>query len=282
VSELLPVTEVAVNLPVVKYRRDQLSNTDDIVAVEEPLEIRVAWIEKGIAFNEALTVTMRTPGHDRELVAGLLWSEGIIQTLPQLARSEWGDNPNTVIAHLTAGHQLDIKKYQRYFYSTSSCGVCGKMAIESLQLLHNPLLIDNVPTVAAAIISVLPQALPSDQALFQQTGGTHAAALFDRKGQLLLLREDIGRHNAVDKLLGSCLLEQAPKPSECILLVSGRVGFELVQKALMANIAVMAAVGAPTSLAVQMAQAYNMTLIGFVKKDGFNIYSGHQRIVNSE
>lgn len=279
-SELLPVTEVALNLPVVKFRRDQLFTSDDSVAVEEPLEIRLAWNDKGITYNEALTVTMRTPAHDRELVAGLLFSEGVIRSLNQLACIEPGDTSNSLIAHLMPGHQLDIKKYQRYFYSTSSCGVCGKMAIESLKLLCNPLLVDSVPVVAAATISRLSQVLSVDQALFQQTGGTHAAALFDKAGELLLLREDIGRHNAVDKVLGACLLEQTPNPSECILLVSGRAGFELVQKALAANIAVMVAVGAPTSLAVQMAQAYNMTLIGFVKNNSFNIYSGYQRIVD--
>lgn len=284
VVEVVPVTGAVLASPVVRVRQGQvLPQEEDTLAVEEPLEICLAWNEKGIAQHAVLTVTMRTPGNDRELVAGLLWSEGIVREPAQLVGLEKSDNPNSVTAHLAPGHQLDMKRYQRHFYSTSSCGVCGKMAIESLRLLCDPCLQAGWPLLPATAVLQLPEALLSAQTLFQQTGGVHAAALFNTAGELLLVREDIGRHNAVDKLLGACFLGQehlseTVQPAGSVLAVSGRAGFELVQKALAANIAVMVAVGAPTSLAVQMAQAYNMTLVGFVKKQGFNIYSAPERI----
>lgn len=252
---------------------------DDLLAVEEPLEIRLRWQQGGVWHEEPLTITMRTPGHDEELVAGLLFSEGIVQRREQILVIACGDNSNTLCVTLAADHQLDLKRFQRQFASTSSCGVCGKMAIESLQLLHTPQLSAQSPQVAAAVLQQLPARLREAQTLFAQTGGVHAAGLFDAGGDLLMLREDIGRHNAVDKLIGACRYNNAADLRSNVLLVSGRAGFELVQKALVSDIAFMAAVGAPSSLAVEMAQTHGMTLAGFLKRDGFNAYSGEQRIV---
>lgn len=253
----------------------------DTLAVEEPLEIRLRWQRHGEWVEEPLTITMRTPGHDRELAAGLLLSEGIVQRAEQIQALQPGENSNTLLVQLAPDHQLDAKRFQRNFLSTSSCGICGKMAIESLQLLHQPQLNTFAPGIAPALLQTLPGRLQAAQSLFRETGGVHAAGLFDSEGSLLLLREDVGRHNAVDKLLGACLLEQEFSIEHCLLLVSGRAGFEIVQKALAANIGLMAAVGAPTSLAVDLARTHGMTLVGFLKEDGFNCYSGEQRLLST-
>lgn len=250
----------------------------DALAVEEPLEIRLRWLCDGRWQEEPLTITMRTPGYDRELAAGLLLSEGIVQRREQILALENGEHSNVMLVQLASDHQLDIKRFQRNFLSTSSCGICGKMAIESLQLIHQPQLNHMMPAIAPTLLQSLPEQLKSSQSLFQKSGGMHAAGLFNVDGDLLMLCEDVGRHNAVDKLLGACLLEQAISISDCVLLVSGRAGFEIVQKALAANIALLAAVGAPTSLAIDLARAHGMTLVGFLKADGFNCYSGEQRL----
>lgn len=252
---------------------------DDLLAVEEPLEIRLRWQDRDGWQEEPLTITMRTPGEDEALVAGWLFSEGIVRYREEIVAMWRGDHPNTVVVQLTAGHQLDLKRFQRHFVSTSSCGVCGKMAIESLQLLHQPQLSATAPCLSPAAVQRLPQTLHAAQSLFAQTGGVHAAGLFDGTGTLLRLCEDVGRHNAVDKLIGSCRYREDVALGDKVLLVSGRAGFELVQKALMADIAFMAAVGAPTSLAVEMAQAHGMTLVGFLKGSGFNCYSGQERLL---
>jgi FdhD protein len=247
--------------------------------VEEPLEIRLRWQSDDQQQEEPLTITMRTPGQDFELTAGLLYSEGIVRQRSHLLNLQRGDNDNTVIAELAHGHQLDLKRYQRHFYSTSSCGVCGKMAIESLSLLFQPSLVANKARITAEVLRQLPARLRGAQVLFEQTGGIHAAALFNVQGELLLLREDIGRHNALDKLLGAQFLADTLNMDDKILVVSGRAGFEIVQKALSANISILASVGAPTSLAVDMATDYQMTLVGFLTADGFNCYAHEERII---
>lgn len=277
------VTDSTIDKPVMPYRVRRFSaegvvQQEDKLAVEEPLEIRLRW-QRGAAWEEEpLTITMRTPGNDAELAAGLLFSEGIVRRREQMLTITQSDNHNTVFVQLAADHQLDMKRFQRNFLSTSSCGVCGKMAIESLQLLHQPQLDEQSPRMAAVMLQTLPEQLRAVQAMFQQTGGVHAAGLFSADGRLLLLREDAGRHNAVDKLLGACLLENSFSIRDCILLVSGRAGFEIVQKALAADIGFMAAVGAPTTLAIDLARTHGMTLVGFLKPSGFNCYSGEQRL----
>lgn len=279
VTDSAPVTTSTLEHPITRQRDHVSSLCLDTLAVEEPMEIRLRWMENGDAHDEPLTITMRTPGHDIELVAGLLFSEGIVQDAAQILSIAVGDNPNTLTATLADGHQLDLKKYQRHFYSNSSCGVCGKMAIESLRLMHQPQLRENFPQISAQQLVQLPDKLHAAQPLFEKTGGVHAAGLFSASGELLLLREDVGRHNAVDKLLGACLLEKTFLIDDCVLMVSGRVGFEIVQKALAANLGFIAAVGAPTSLAVQLAEENGMTLAGFIKAGSFNCYAHPGRIL---
>lgn len=277
------VTDSTVNKPVLPYCVSRFGpagvmQQEDRLAVEEPLEIRLRWQRNGAWEEESLTITMRTPGNDAELAVGLLFSEGIVRSREQILAITHSDNGNTVFVQLAADHQLDMKRFQRNFLSTSSCGVCGKMAIESLQLLHQPQLDEQSPRMAAVLLQALPEQLRAAQVMFQQTGGVHAAGLFSADGSLLLLREDVGRHNAVDKLLGACLIESGFSLRDSMLLVSGRAGFEIVQKALTADIGFMAAVGAPTSLAIDLARTHGMTLVGFLKPSGFNCYSGEQRL----
>ena len=249
----------------------------DLLAIEEPLEIRLG--------DKTISITMRTPGHDFELAAGFLFTEGILQgshQINRIRRSETVGNSrqasNSVTVELNAGVEVDFERLERHFYTTSSCGVCGKASIEALQMQGCPVLPRNTPIVPSSLIHRLPEALRQQQAVFERTGGLHAAALFDPKGNLLLLREDIGRHNAVDKLIGAEMLRNNTPLNDKLILVSGRASFELVQKALMAGIPIMAAVGAPSSLAVETAQRFNLTLVGFVRDGRFNIYSGASRI----
>ena len=278
VNPSTPVNTPALQYSITRFGADGVVQQDDTLAVEEPLEIRLCWQRNGAVEEEPLTITMRTPGHDIELAAGLLLSEGIVSNREQILAITRGDNDNTLLVELSLDNQLDMKRFQRNFLSTSSCGVCGKMTIESLQLLHQPQLNEKTPQLKAALLQALPEQLRVAQMLFKQTGGVHGAGLFNADGDMLLLREDVGRHNAVDKLLGASFFENNFPVSDCILLVSGRAGFEIIQKALAANIAFVAAVGAPTSLAIDLARKHDMTLVGFLKESGFNCYSGEQRI----
>jgi FdhD protein len=278
VNPSTPINTPALQYSITRFGVDGIAQQDDTLAVEEPLDIRLRWQRNGVWEEEPLTVTMRTPGHDTELAAGLLFSEGIVRNREQIIAITHGDNGNTVLVELSLDNQLDMKRFQRNFLSTSSCGVCGKMTIESLQLLHQPQLNEKTPQLDAALLQMLPEKLRAAQMLFKKTGGVHGAGLFGTDADMLLLREDVGRHNAVDKLLGACLLENNFPVSDSVLLVSGRAGFEIIQKALAANIAFVAAVGAPTSLAIDLARTHGMTLVGFLKESGFNCYSGEQRI----
>lgn len=240
----------------------------DLLAVEEPLEILLG--------EKAISLTMRTPGHDAELACGFLFSEGIIQNIEQI--QDVRASKNSVRISLKPDVEFDSERLERHFYTTSSCGVCGKTSIEALRMAGCPVLPRDSPRVSAAVIHGLPESLRPAQAVFERTGALHAAALFNSAGELIMLREDVGRHNAVDKLIGAQMLDGRTPLSSSLLLVSGRTSFELIQKALMAGIPILAAVGAPSSLAVETAQRFNMTLLGFVRDGRFNIYSGAQRI----
>jgi FdhD protein len=255
-------------VPVHKIEGDSSVAFQDLLAVEEPLEMRLG--------DRPISITMRTPGHDAELAAGFLFTEGILQGFHQIRDIQ--SAKNSIAVHLNAGVEVDFERLQRNFYTTSSCGVCGKASIEALRMQGCPMLAQSSDTMEAAVIHRLPQSQRKEQAVFQRTGGLHAAALFDFRGNLILLREDVGRHNAVDKLIGAEMLAGRTPLSGCLLLVSGRASFELTQKALMAGIPILAAVGAPSSLAVETARRFNMTLLGFVRDGRFNIYSGAQRI----
>lgn len=264
-------------VPIQKIEAATSSPLQDLLAIEEPLEIRLG--------DKPVSITMRTPGHDFELAAGFLFTEGILQGSHQIRsvdRPAGNGNPrqsaNTVNVELAPDVEVDFERLQRHFYTTSSCGVCGKASIEALYAQGCPVLPRNLPVVDSKIIHQLPAALRREQEVFERTGGLHAAALFDAYGTLKVLREDVGRHNAVDKLIGAEMLANHTPLHDRLLLVSGRASFELVQKALMAGIPILAAVGAPSSLAVETAQRFHMTLLGFVRDGRFNIYAGASRI----
>jgi len=260
---------------VVKVRETDVSACQDHLAVEEPLEIRLAGIN--------LTVTMRTPGEDEELVAGFLFSEGVIggaDDLDVIARYRGPDGDpddgNVMNVLLKGDVQVAKDRLRRNFVASSSCGLCGKATIEAIRATLPPVRSDLVISVQR--LNRLAATMHDAQSTFEKTGGLHAAGLFDAEGRLIVLREDIGRHNAVDKVIGHRVLARAVPLDRHVLMVSGRVSFEIMQKALTARIPVIAAVSAPSSMAVQMALAADMTLIGFVRNGGFNLYSGAQRV----
>ena len=251
---------------------------EDLLAVEEPLEIQLGYARKGWRVHKSVSITMRTPGADAELAAGFLFTEGIVTDAAQIDAIRC-EEANVARVELRDGVPVDLRRLERHFYTTSSCGVCGKASIAALDLGPRARVSVPGPVFAAATIHGLPATLRERQAVFDQTGGLHAAALFDAGGTLVAQREDVGRHNAVDKLIGAQLLGGTVPPfSDRLLFVSGRASFELVQKALAAGLPILAAVGAPSSLAVGLAAAHGMTLLGFVRGGRFNIYAGEKRI----
>ena len=260
--------------------------SDDSLAVEEPLEIVVAFGEVHKRQRQSISITMRTPtGNDFELALGFLFTEGIISGYQDVISvryiaSELDENAqtNVVQVDLQPTVSFDAHKLQRHFYTSSSCGICGKTSIEMVQTTACYWLTKGFPMVKSSILFDLPDKLRAAQTVFEETGGIHAAALFDTEGVLIALREDVGRHNALDKLIGWGIQQNRLPLTNHILMVSGRSSFELVQKAMMAGIAILAAVGAPSSLAVELADENNMTVIGFLKNNRFNIYSCFDRI----
>ncbi len=249
---------------------------EDLLAVEEPLEIQLGYERKGWRVHKSVSITMRTPGADAELAAGFLFTEGIVTDGAQIEGIH-AEDANVTRVELQAGVARRPARLERHFYTTSSCGVCGKASIAALNVGGKKLSRADGPVFDAATIHGLSAKLRGTQAVFDQTGGLHAAALFDPDGRLLDVREDVGRHNAVDKLIGGQLLAGEPAPfADRLLFVSARASFELVQKALAAGIPILAAVGAPSSLAVGLAQAHGMTLLGFVRNGRFNIYTGEE------
>ncbi len=250
----------------------------DLLAVEEPLEIRLGCDIDGRRVHKAVSITMRTPGHDLELAVGFLFSEGILVAPEQVAQVRSCGGGNVVRVDLRPGEAVDLTRLERHFYTASSCGVCGKASLQALRVCARYPPPEARPIIDAAVIHQLPQSLRAAQTVFDRTGGLHAAALFNAGGDLLCLREDVGRHNALDKVLGKQFLAGRMPLAEDVLLVSGRVSFELVQKAVVAGIPILAAVGAPSSLAVDLAAEHGLTVLGFVRQDRFNIYTGVQRI----
>lgn len=252
----------------------------DLIAIEEPLEIRIGFEKAGLWTTQSLSITMRTPGHDFDLVAGFLLAEGIVHSRADIAGMRQAGKPgsNVVRVDLAAGVAFDPSQFARHFYTTSSCGVCGKSSLDALESEGCRPLAREGFTIDASVVHALPAALREAQSVFERTGGLHAACLFDNEGRAIGVREDVGRHNAVDKIIGSQFLERGTPLDKALLLVSGRASFELAQKTIVAGIPVLAAVGAPSSLAVNLAREFDMTLLGFVRAGRFNIYSGEWRI----
>ena len=263
---------------VTEWDNGEIRSKEDYLAAEEPLEIRIG--------EDPLSVTMRTPGHDLELAAGFLLTEGLVKHRAQIlalealetdAETPAENRGNVVEAKLAPESAPDFEKMRRHFFATSSCGICGKASIDSIRARTLAAPNPNFRLDPEVLVR-LPEVLRESQAVFGRTGGLHAAGLFDAAGKLLVLREDIGRHNAVDKVIGWALLEERVPLSETILLVSGRGGFEIVQKAIVAGLPVVASVSAPSSLAVQLARELGQTLIGFLRGRRFVVYAGAERI----
>jgi FdhD protein len=259
------MTPATVRVPIGKVDGRITHRQEDLLAIEEPLEIRVG--------SRSLSVTMRTPGHDCELAAGFLFAEDIISSASQI-QAIANSGPNVVVVELSPDAVIKEPPAQRSFVTTSACGVCGKESLEALASNRCPVLPPSSLRMDAAVIHRLPNQLRQRQDIFESTGGLHAAALFNPQGELEALREDVGRHNAVDKLVGQALLNGRTPLSDSVMLVSGRASFELVQKATMAGVPMLAAVGAPSSFAVAEAGRCGLTLIGFLRNGSFNVYSG--------
>lgn len=272
-------------LSISKISGRQYESLSDSVAVEEPLEIRLGYSTPEGRATRSLSVTMRTPGADEALAAGFLVSESIVRRASDIASIEVcgppapdSGNHNVVRVELGGDVAVDLGRLQRHFYTTSSCGVCGKTSLDALRAIGAEAQNDNATTFARKVLTTIPDKLRAAQSTFDATGGLHAAAAFTTRGELVVTKEDVGRHNAVDKVVGTLLLEGRLPASEFGLMVSGRASFELMQKALVAGMPLLAAVSAPSSLAVQLADEFGMTLVGFLRGDTFNIYAGKQRI----
>jgi FdhD protein len=247
---------------IVRIDGDTATELDDAIVVEEPLEIRVD--------DKPVSVTLRTPGEDFDLAAGFLFTESILHRPDDVASYRHWGSPNVVRVGLRDGVRVDLQRLQRHFYSTSSCGVCGKTSIEAVRVQTSP--IARKLELARNVIAAMPETMRAEQKTFDATGAIHAAGIFDANGTLLRLREDIGRHNAVDKVIGSFFREGAAL-DERVLVVSGRTSFEIAQKAIVARIPVLASVGAPSTLAIDLARNLGLTLLGFVRDGRYNVYA---------
>jgi FdhD protein len=267
-----------------KFKPKSIEETPDLVVIEEPLEIRLGFGSAEDRQQKSISVTMRTPtGHDFELALGFLFTEGIItsfdEVLSILYCTDVGrqEQKNIVRVELKPNIEVDLSRIERYFYSTSSCGICGKASIEAIEQ-KCPIIAKSDFKVSAEFIKTLPEILAKNQVFFQHTGGLHAAMILNRAGEDEVLREDIGRHNALDKAIGAALQQNLLPLSDVMLIMSSRASFELIQKAAMAGISIMACVGSPSSLAIETAQAVGITLIGFLREDSFNVYTHTDRI----
>jgi len=268
-----------------KHRRGRSSARADNVAVEEPLEIRLGFTTSDGRATRSISITMRTPGNDEELAAGFLFTESIIHSSSDIASIDVcgppapdSGNHNVIRVELQPDVEVDLGRLKRHFYTTSSCGVCGKTSLDALKVVGNKPLTPGVPAFSESMLVTMPDNLLAAQETFEETGGLHAAGAFDTGGKLVATMEDIGRHNAVDKVVGRLLRDDKLPASELGMMVSGRASFELMQKTLVAGMPLLAAVSAPSSLAVQLAREFNMTLVGFLRGDTFNIYAGDERL----
>ena len=271
---------------VLKFNSNKFENFEDLVSIEEPLEISLKFKENNEWVTQNLSITMRTPGNDEDLVRGFLFNEQIVQNIKDIESIEsYGELvgqyniKNKILATLNNSENVNISKIKRDFLTNSSCGVCGKSSLDALEIIKKDKTDSNEPKISKEVIVSSPNTLRSNQSEFSKTGGIHASGLFDVDGELINLREDVGRHNALDKLIGSSMINDQIEPKNQFITCSGRLNFELVQKVLMTNIGIMVGVGAPTSLAIDLANKFDMTLIGFVKKDSFNIYTNNKKVI---
>ena len=274
----------------IKYKITKLKNNsteevNDAVSVEEPLEMNLRYNLENKWHIENITITMRTPGNDEDLITGFLLNERIIENINQIEKIEKkGDKVgdyninNTVEATISNTKNLDIGKIKRNFITNSSCGVCGKTSLDAIEVIKDEKLDLSFPKINKEVILKAPELLINQQSEFSRTGGIHASGLINHDGEIIAAREDVGRHNALDKLIGFATKEKLIDNHSQFIACSGRLNFELIQKGLMADIGVMIGVGAPTSLAIDLAKRFNMTLVGFVKKNSFNIYTNKNRI----
>ena len=274
------------NYKVLKYKKNKFEKTDDLISIEEPLEISLKYQDQNKWATINLSITMRTPGHDEDLVRGFLFNEQIIQNINEIEKIEsigkkvgQYNIQNKILITLNNSKNINISKIKKDFLTNSSCGVCGKSSLDALEVIKKDKVSNIEPKLSKEIIVRSPSILRDNQSEFSKTGGIHASGLFSSDGKLISLREDVGRHNALDKLIGNTLYKYQINPQNQFITCSGRLNFELVQKVLMINIGIMIGVGAPTSLAIDLANRFDMTLIGFVKEDSFNIYTNNQKVI---
>jgi len=271
---------------VTKLKENKTEEVKDHVSVEEPLEMNLRFKQNSNWHTENLSITMRTPGNDEDLVTGFLFNERIIEDVNQIIKIEkQGDKvgdyniQNKIEATIDNIKNIDIGKLKRNFLTNSSCGVCGKASLDTIEVIKNDKLNLSFPKIQKKIIMKSPELLMSEQSEFSKTGGIHASSLIDDSGKVIITREDVGRHNALDKLIGYAHRKKLIDNHSQFIACSGRLNFELIQKGLMSNIGIMAGVGAPTSLAIDLAKRFEMTLLGFVKNNSFNIYTNKERII---
>ena len=271
---------------VTKFSSKNFNTTEDLISIEEPLEISLKYKLEDKWINQNLSITMRTPGHDEDLVTGFLFNEQIITSLNDIESIEnYGEKvgqyniQNKILATLANCENVNIAKIKRDFLTNSSCGVCGKSSLDALEIVKKNKTHPSEPKITKEIVIQSPDSLREGQSRFSKTGGIHASGLFNIRGKLIALREDIGRHNALDKLIGCTLRNKQLDPKSQFITCSGRLNFELVQKVLMTDIGIMIGVGAPTSLAIDLANKFDITLIGFVKRDSFNIYTNNKKVI---
>ena len=270
--------EQTVTAKVKKITSSQAEVVDDVVVVEEPLEIQLSFVNGGKRVIRSVSVTMRTPGKDNELAVGFLYTEGILKNPEDVEEVSELEN-NKICVVLRDAIKVDFNQLSRHFYTSSSCGVCGKTSLEALKMGNAQPFKGATPILEQGFICKMPTLLRKHQQTFAKTGGLHAAALFNTSGKIQLSNEDVGRHNAVDKVAGSVLLDSSLDPAESILMVSGRTSYEILQKSIRAGIPFVAAVGAPSSLAVELANVFNVTLLGFLSEERFNVYSAPERVL---
>ena len=271
---------------IIKYKENQSEIKEDLVSIEEPLEMIIRYKKNNDWIDNSISITMRTPKNDEDLIVGLLFSEGIIHKISEIKKVELLGHKtgkfklqNKIRVTLNNSKNLDVKHLRRNFLTNSSCGICGKASMDSLEIICKTKINKDNPKIKNSLITRIPKLLKQKQSEFSKTGGIHASALFDQNGKVLVIREDIGRHNALDKVIGHSFKNSIFDTKNQFIACSGRLSFELVQKTLMANIGLLMGVGAPTSLAIDLAKRFDITLIGFVKTDSFNIYCGENRIL---